>query len=98
MRALTAALASASLALVGCSDDSDAPPAKPVLAVIPKGTSHVFWKSIHAGARQAADELGYDIIWKGPLREDDRANQIKLTLGLLVLARSVATFLFLLAR
>ena len=28
------------------------------IAVIPKGTSHVFWQSIHAGANQAAKELG----------------------------------------
>jgi ribose transport system substrate-binding protein len=46
------------------------------IAVIPKGTSHVFWQSIHAGAARAADELGVDIIWRGPLREDDRASQV----------------------
>ena len=42
------------------------------IAVIPKGTTHEFWKSVHAGAEKAAQELGVDIIWKGPLREDDR--------------------------
>jgi ribose transport system substrate-binding protein len=46
------------------------------IAVIPKGTSHVFWQSIHAGARKAADELGVEIIWRGPLREDDRDSQV----------------------
>ncbi len=46
------------------------------IAVIPKGTSHVFWQSIHAGARKAADELGVQIIWRGPLREDDRDSQV----------------------
>ena len=46
------------------------------IAVIPKGTSHVFWQSIHAGAKKAADELGVSIIWRGPLREDDRSAQI----------------------
>lgn len=51
------------------------------IAVIPKGTSHEFWKSIHAGAVKAKMELeeqGYKInlIWKGPLREDDRDQQI----------------------
>jgi ribose transport system substrate-binding protein len=49
---------------------------RPSIAVIPKGTSHVFWQSIHAGAARAADELGVDIIWRGPLREDDRASQV----------------------
>ncbi len=47
------------------------------LAVIPKGTTHVFWKSVHAGAEKAAKELGnVTIIWKGPLLEDDRDGQI----------------------
>ncbi|MCC7230727.1 MAG: substrate-binding domain-containing protein [Fimbriimonadaceae bacterium] len=50
---------------------------KLTLAVIPKGTTHEFWKSVHAGAQQAADELGIEIIWKGPLKEDDRDSQIK---------------------
>jgi ribose transport system substrate-binding protein len=47
------------------------------IAVIPKGTTHEFWKSVHAGAEKAAQELGVKIIWKGPLREDDREDQIK---------------------
>jgi len=48
----------------------------PTIAVIPKGTSHVFWQSIHAGAEKAARELGVRIIWRGPLREDDRDSQV----------------------
>ena len=52
------------------------------IAVIPKGTTHVFWKSIHAGALKAKQELkdaGIDVevIWKGPLKEDDRESQIR---------------------
>jgi ribose transport system substrate-binding protein len=46
------------------------------IAVIPKGTTHSFWKSVEAGARQAGAELGVEILWKGPLKEDDRAQQI----------------------
>jgi len=46
------------------------------IAVIPKGTSHVFWQSIHAGAEKAARETGSAIIWRGPLREDDRDSQV----------------------
>jgi ribose transport system substrate-binding protein len=49
---------------------------KPTIAVIPKGTTHEFWKSIHAGALKAAQEAGVEIIWKGPLKEDDREAQI----------------------
>jgi len=47
------------------------------IAVIPKGTTHEFWKSVHAGAETAAQELGVDVIWKGPLNESDRSAQIK---------------------
>ena len=52
------------------------------IAVIPKGTTHVFWKSIHAGAIKAQQELKADgidveVIWKGPLKEDDRESQIR---------------------
>ncbi len=46
------------------------------IAVIPKGTTHEFWKSIHTGAQQAASEFGVEILWKGPQKEDDRAQQI----------------------
>jgi ribose transport system substrate-binding protein len=46
------------------------------IAVIPKGTTHAFWRSIHAGALQAASELDVDVVWRGPLREDDRDSQI----------------------
>lgn len=51
-------------------------PGRTTIAVIPKGTSHIFWQSIHAGAARAARELDVDIIWRGPLREDDRSAQI----------------------
>src|SRR5258705_98193 len=59
---------------------------KLTIAVIPKGTTHEFWKSIHAGSNKAASELtaqGTDIevIWKGPLREDDREQQIQVVEG-----------------
>lgn len=47
------------------------------IAVIPKGTAHEFWKSVHAGAERAAEERGVDIIWKGPQIENDTAGQIE---------------------
>jgi len=47
------------------------------IAVIPKGTTHDFWKSVHAGAIKAQRELeGVRIIWQGPAKEDDRDQQI----------------------
>jgi ribose transport system substrate-binding protein len=46
------------------------------IAVIPKGTTHEFWKSVHAGAVKAAKEVDVDIVWKGPLKEDDLKAQV----------------------
>ena len=60
----------------GKNEPGPAEPAKLKLAVIPKGTTHEFWKSIHLGALQAAEEFGVEVIWKGPQKEDDRAQQI----------------------
>jgi ribose transport system substrate-binding protein len=52
------------------------------IAVIPKGTTHEYWKAMHAGANRAEQELNaagipVHVIWKGPLREDDREQQIQ---------------------
>lgn len=47
------------------------------IAVIPKGTTHGFWKSVHAGAVKAGKETGAEIIWQGPQKEDDRQLQIQ---------------------
>jgi ribose transport system substrate-binding protein len=52
------------------------------IAVVPMGTTHQYWKQIHAGALQAQAELQaegvpVEIIWKGPLREDDRDQQVQ---------------------
>ncbi len=53
-------------------------PAKLRLAVIPKGTTHEFWKSVHFGAEQAAKEFDFpvEIDWLGPQLENDRDGQI----------------------
>jgi ribose transport system substrate-binding protein len=63
----------------GCGDGAgDRAGDTTTIAVIPMGTTHEFWKSIHAGAVKAAGELGVDILWKGPLKEDDRDEQIQI--------------------
>lgn len=59
--------------LVAGAEAGDAPGK---IAVIPKGTTHVFWKSVEAGAVAAGKETGMEIVWKGPLKENDRAQQI----------------------
>ena len=76
-----------SLAILSVScTKAEAPTKKLTIAVIPKGTTHEFWKSIHAGSNKAAEELKaqgteIEVIWKGPLREDDREQQIQVVEG-----------------
>jgi ribose transport system substrate-binding protein len=53
-------------------------PAALTIVVIPKGTTHAYWISVHNGAENAGKDLGANIIFKGPLLEDDRAGQISL--------------------
>jgi ribose transport system substrate-binding protein len=72
---LALALAALSLSATLRADDYK-------IAVIPKGTTHEYWKSINAGAVKAERELraageNVTIIWKGPLLEDDREQQIQ---------------------
>ncbi|MGE5191508.1 MAG: substrate-binding domain-containing protein [Deltaproteobacteria bacterium] len=78
---------SLSVGLAGCGGGEQ--PAKPEagsggkkkyrIAVIPKGTTHDFWKSVHYGAQQAADELGnVELVWNGPDNEKDKEGQIKI--------------------
>ena len=66
----------ASVVLAGAACSGGGAPDRLSIAVIPKGTSHAFWQSIHAGALKAAAEVGVDIAWRGPLREDDRDAQV----------------------
>lgn len=59
---------------------------KYTIAVVPKGTTNEFWKAIHAGAVKAAREMTQagttvEVIWKGPLREDDREQEIQVVEG-----------------
>lgn len=82
--ALLAVSIMAILAVASCTSEkpdesskSDSTTKQRTIAVIPKGTSHEFWKSIHAGAVKAARENNVEVIWKGPAREDDRDDQIK---------------------
>lgn len=51
---------------------------KKLIAVIPKGVSHFFWQSVHAGADAAGKELNVEIMWKGPAQETDYTGQINM--------------------
>ncbi|HKR63354.1 MAG TPA: substrate-binding domain-containing protein [Thermoanaerobaculia bacterium] len=84
------------LALSFCAkhESTEAPPASTAaktsytIAVVPQGTTHEFWKSIHAGAVKAARDASASgvevhLIWKGPVREDDREQQVQVVEGFL---------------
>lgn len=76
----------AAVLAISCNRGGSTSNRKLTIAVVPKGTSHEFWKSIHAGAVKAAQELSsegtqVEVIWKGPLREDDREQQIQVVEG-----------------
>lgn len=63
------------VSLLGATD-------KYTIAVVPMGTTHQYWKLIHTGAKKAqaelqAEGLDVELIWKGPLREDDRDQQVQ---------------------
>jgi ribose transport system substrate-binding protein len=76
--------AAVTILVAGCSSSSDT--AKLRIAVIPKGTSHEFWKSVHFGAEKAAKELGnVEIIWKGPVVESDTGSQIEVVKGMITM-------------
>jgi ribose transport system substrate-binding protein len=71
--------------MIGCSSGQTGAK-KFTIAVVPKGTTHPFWKSVNAGAMKAAADykaqgVDVDLIWKGPLREDDREQQIQVVEG-----------------
>ena len=63
------------------------------IAVIPKGSTHEHWKTVHAGAIKAQRELkergvNVDVMWQAPLREDDRDYQMRVVENLI--ARKVS--------
>jgi ribose transport system substrate-binding protein len=82
-RRLAAVLLSVAFLGLAACDHKPATTAKPAptkplrVAVIPKGTTHEFWKAVERGARQAGDDAGVTIFWKGPAKEDDTAAQIQ---------------------
>ncbi|MBN2325977.1 MAG: substrate-binding domain-containing protein [Candidatus Omnitrophica bacterium] len=81
---LCAAVAGMALTIfvIGCAKhdaDESAKTDKRVIAVIPKGTAHVFWQSVHAGALTAGKELGVEIAWNGPQTETMKDQQIAIT-------------------
>lgn len=56
---------------------------KPVVGVVPKGTNHTFWQSVHAGAIKAGEEFELEILWNAPQMEIDSARQISIVENLI---------------
>ncbi len=56
---------------------------KTVIGVVPKGTNHIFWQTVHAGALAAADEFDVEIIWNAPQLEVDTSRQIAIVENLI---------------
>jgi ribose transport system substrate-binding protein len=67
------ALAAPLLLLSACNRDR-----KKRIGVIPKGRSHMFWQSVHAGAIKASREAGVEIEWNGPATEMDFNGQLQI--------------------
>ncbi len=68
-----AGLASVLLLLSSCQNSK-----KKKIAVVPKGTSHVFWITVHAGAAAAGEKFGVDILWNGPPQETEYDRQMQI--------------------
>jgi ribose transport system substrate-binding protein len=48
------------------------------IAVIPKGTSHLFWVAVQAGALAAGQKFGVQVLWNGPAQETEYDRQIQI--------------------
>ncbi len=66
-------------ALAACNREAG----KPVVGVVPKGTNHIFWQTIHAGALKAGEEYGYEVFWNAPQLEIDASRQITIVENLI---------------
>src|SRR5262249_17305984 len=51
---------------------------KKVIAVVPKGTSHLFWQSVQAGVIAAGRGVGGEVLWKGPSKEPEYSRKIQI--------------------
>lgn len=54
-----------------------------LVGVVPKGTNHIFWQTVHAGALRAAEEFGLEILWNAPQLEIDSSRQISIVENLI---------------
>jgi ribose transport system substrate-binding protein len=75
------------LTLAACGSNAEPPAsARLRIAVVPKGSTHEHWLRVKVGAERAAAEFTragtpVEVIWKAPLREDDREQQVQVVEG-----------------
>lgn len=69
----------AALAAMSCTRSSG----KKVIGVVPKGTNHIFWQTVQAGALKAAEEFDLEILWNAPQLEIDSSRQIAIVENLI---------------
>ena len=70
---IAGALALALIAGAGCNRSR-----RKTIAVVPKGTSHIFWLSVQAGALAAGKAFDVDILWNGPATETEYDRQVQI--------------------
>lgn len=83
---LCLALAGLAFGLAACRNRQGDGPSTLTIGVVPKGATHEHWKRVHIGAEKAAAEfrakgVSVQVLWKGPLREDDREQQVQVVEG-----------------
>lgn len=49
-----------------------------MVGVVPKGASHIFWQTVHAGAIKASREFHFEVEWNAPTLEVDSSRQIEI--------------------
>lgn len=63
---------SIALGLLSCRE------APPTIAVIPRTCGTLLWEAEHTGVERVSREVGYNVYWNAPMREDDVQGQIDL--------------------
>ncbi|MBM3740587.1 MAG: substrate-binding domain-containing protein [Acidobacteria bacterium] len=63
----------AALGAAACSQNK-----QKTVMVVPKGTSHMFWVTVRAGAEAAGKDFSLNVVWNGPNQETDYARQIQI--------------------
>ncbi len=71
------------LSIAGYTACADPGSSENLIGVVPKGTNHIFWQTIHAGALKAGSESGLEVLWNAPQLEIDASRQIAIVENLI---------------